>query len=231
MSRRRARMIRMSRREEMKITNPGKFPVGSLVLAGCALVFAGLALVPSSYADACSYGCRLVHGTCKKDARYTRNAARDRCSAQRDACSDGCSGDDANCKNGCDSAYKACRAAVPGRFSADTRACGELNIECRAMCGAIEDPACSRTCRSGVRDCLRSAKYEAAVALLQTQRRSRPDRALALFGLERAYAGQGNAEQARRYAARGRHLWRNSGADEQALVEATPPRRATASSI
>ena len=65
--------------------------------------------------------------------------------------------------------------------------------------------------------CLQAKAYDEAIALLETKRRHRPERPLALLGLERAYAGKGEVDQAGTAGENARQLWQKMGADEEVL--------------
>lgn len=67
--------------------------------------------------------------------------------------------------------------------------------------------------------CLHSGAYDLAVTLLETKRQHRPERPLALFALERAYAKKGEREQAAAVGAQARRLWREMGADANMLAQ------------
>ena len=66
--------------------------------------------------------------------------------------------------------------------------------------------------------CLRSGAYDAAIDLLAGKRRFWPDRPLALFDLEKAYKGKGDAAHAAENGAAARRLWEDMGADTERLV-------------
>lgn len=67
--------------------------------------------------------------------------------------------------------------------------------------------------------CLRSGAYDLAVTLIGAKRQRRPDRPLALFALERAYAQKGESEQAATVGAQARRLWQDMGADANVLAQ------------
>jgi len=66
--------------------------------------------------------------------------------------------------------------------------------------------------------CLRSGAYDAAIDLLAEKRRVWADRPLALFDLEKAYLGKGDAAQAAESRDAARRLWKDMGADAERLV-------------
>jgi len=65
--------------------------------------------------------------------------------------------------------------------------------------------------------CLRSSAYDAAVELLEAKRCFWPNRPLALFELEKAYAGKGDAAHAAEAGSSARQLWKEMGADPERL--------------
>ena len=64
---------------------------------------------------------------------------------------------------------------------------------------------------------LQTRAYDVASTLLETKRRYRPERPLALFALEKLHAAQGHSAQAAAQGAMARRLWHDMGADRQAL--------------
>jgi tetratricopeptide (TPR) repeat protein len=60
---------------------------------------------------------------------------------------------------------------------------------------------------------LQTGAYDVASALIETKQRHRPARPLALFALEKVYAGQGNTAQAQATGDKARRLWQDMGAD------------------
>jgi tetratricopeptide (TPR) repeat protein len=72
---------------------------------------------------------------------------------------------------------------------------------------------------------LQTRAYDVASALLETKRRYRPDRPLALFGLEKLHAAQGDQAQAAAFGATARRLWHEMGADQQAFTACALPEK------
>jgi tetratricopeptide (TPR) repeat protein len=66
--------------------------------------------------------------------------------------------------------------------------------------------------------CLHAGVYDAAIELLERKRRDRPQRPLALFGLEKAFAGKGDAAHAAEAGGLARKLWKEMGADAERLA-------------
>lgn len=64
--------------------------------------------------------------------------------------------------------------------------------------------------------CLRSGVYDGAIELLEQKRKDRPQRPLALFGLEKAFAGKGDATHAAEAGGLARKLWKAMGAEREA---------------
>jgi tetratricopeptide (TPR) repeat protein len=67
--------------------------------------------------------------------------------------------------------------------------------------------------------CLHSGASDLAVTLLETKRQHRPERPLALFALERAYAQKGESGHAAAVGAQARRLWHDLGADANILAQ------------
>lgn len=65
--------------------------------------------------------------------------------------------------------------------------------------------------------CLRSGAYDTAIDLLEAKRRFCPNRPLALFDLEKAYVGKGDATHASEAGELARTLWKEMGAEREAL--------------
>lgn len=66
--------------------------------------------------------------------------------------------------------------------------------------------------------CLYSGAYDDAVELIEAKQRFWPNRPLALFELEKALAGKGDAVHAAEAGATARRLWQEMGADAERLV-------------
>ena len=64
---------------------------------------------------------------------------------------------------------------------------------------------------------LQTGAYDVASALLDTKRRHRPDRPLALFAVEKLSAAQGQSTQAALAGTTARRLWQEMGADKNVL--------------
>jgi tetratricopeptide (TPR) repeat protein len=69
---------------------------------------------------------------------------------------------------------------------------------------------------------LQTRAYDVASSLLESKRRYRPDRPLALFALETLHAAQGHQAQATIAGATARRLWHDMGADAEILTAFTP---------
>jgi tetratricopeptide (TPR) repeat protein len=66
--------------------------------------------------------------------------------------------------------------------------------------------------------CLRSGAYDDAVKLIEAKQRFWPNRPLALFELEKALAGKGDATHAAEAGGLARKLWKEMGADAERLA-------------
>jgi hypothetical protein len=64
---------------------------------------------------------------------------------------------------------------------------------------------------------LQTGTYDVASVLLETKRRYRPERPLALFALEKLHAAKGDSGPAAALGATARRLWHDMGADRQVL--------------
>jgi tetratricopeptide (TPR) repeat protein len=67
--------------------------------------------------------------------------------------------------------------------------------------------------------CLQAGACDLAVTLLEAKRQHRPERPLALFALERAYAKKGESEQAATVGGQARRLWHATEADANVLAQ------------
>jgi tetratricopeptide (TPR) repeat protein len=65
---------------------------------------------------------------------------------------------------------------------------------------------------------LQTGAYEVAGDILDAKQRYRPERPLALFALEKVYAGRGQTAQATATGAQARRLWQEMGADQDMLA-------------